>query len=322
MKVQSIYTSKIVKKGLKFAADNGTLFGASAALAFSALRPLIILATPKTDKENREYASTKSIASSLIGYFVMLGASLPVARAVKNIDKNPSKYLKSSTIAALQSGTRNLQNSSRYTFSTQLIKLGLGLVVAVPKSVLTCAMIPPIMSRLFNKKPETNKDKQIKNLSLTGIGENVSAKLSKYFGKMIDSQFVRNLAEKFHNTKFEQHIIALTDTLATGAFITQAFKSKKIDEEPKKALIYNSAISTGLSIAGMYSIDKLTEKPTQRFIENFKTANSNSKNLDKYVEGIRIAKPLLILGSIYYLLIPALSTFFADKIDKFFDKKH
>ena len=93
MKVQSIYSSKILKKGLEFAATNGALFAASASLAFSTIRPLIILATPETDKENRQYASTKAMASTVIGYLMMLGISLPVARAVKNIDKNPEKYL-------------------------------------------------------------------------------------------------------------------------------------------------------------------------------------------------------------------------------------
>ena len=67
MKVQSIYNSRVLKKSLKFASENGALFAATASLAFSAIRPLIILATPKTDKENRQYASTKSIASTLTG---------------------------------------------------------------------------------------------------------------------------------------------------------------------------------------------------------------------------------------------------------------
>ena len=52
MKVQSIYTNRFVKKGLKFAADNGSLFVASASLALSTVaRPLSIMATPNTDKQ-------------------------------------------------------------------------------------------------------------------------------------------------------------------------------------------------------------------------------------------------------------------------------
>ena len=47
-----------------------------------------------------------------------------------------------------------------------------------------------------------------------------------------------------------------------------------------------------------------------RFREEF------TPKLDKYIEGIKIAKPILILGTVYYTLIPIVSTFLADRIDK------
>ena len=94
MKVQAIYNSKILKKGLEFAADNGSLFVATASLALSTVaRPIAIMATPKTDKENKKYACAKSLASSAVGYLLMFVASSPVARAVKNIE--PSQIIKS-----------------------------------------------------------------------------------------------------------------------------------------------------------------------------------------------------------------------------------
>ena len=37
------------------------------------------------------------------------------------------------------------------------------------------------------------------------------------------------------------------------------------------------------------------------------------EDLDKYIEGIKIAKPILITGVMYYMLIPVISTFFTDK---------
>lgn len=311
MKVQSIYNSKILKKGLKFAAENGALFAASASLVFSTARPLIILATPKTDKENKQYASTKAISSTVIGYIMMLCASLPVAKAIKNIDKNPQEFLKKSTIKTLSAGEKSLDASKKYSFATQLFKLGLGFIVAAPKSVLTCALIPPIMSKLFKKNDNIQKDKKV---TFTGLYQNGVGKLSKFFGKIIDTKTVQNLAERFHNTRFEQHLISLTDIFATGTFIGQTANSKKIKEDRKKALIYNSAISTGLSVAGMYTIDSLTQKSTEKFVEKFKQANKNSKNLNTYLEGIRVAKPVMILGAMYYIVIPLVSTFFADRL--------
>ena len=57
MKVQSIYTNKLLKKGLEFAANNGSLFAAGTSLVLSSVaRPAVILATPHTDKKNKKYA--------------------------------------------------------------------------------------------------------------------------------------------------------------------------------------------------------------------------------------------------------------------------
>jgi len=81
---QSVYKSRLIKKGLEVAADNGTLFVAGTSLILSTfIRPISILATPNTDKENKKLAFAKSISSSAGGYLLMLGASLPVARSIK-----------------------------------------------------------------------------------------------------------------------------------------------------------------------------------------------------------------------------------------------
>ncbi len=315
MKVQAIYNSKILKKGLEFAADNGSLFVATASLALSTVaRPIAIMATPKTDKENKKYACAKSLASSAVGYLLMFAASSPVARAVKNIDTRPYEYLKKTTVENLKSGEKSLKSSGKYKFATQLFKLGIGFVIAVPKSIMTCSLIPPFMSLLFRRKK--NKEQAKKTVTFTGLYNNGTKKLSKFFGKIIDTSFVQKMSDKLHKTNFEQHIISLTDALTTTAFIAQTAHSKKIEQSRKKALMYNSAISTGLCIAGGYAINGMLEKPTEKFIKNFIQANKDSKNLGKYIEGIKVAKPALILGGIYYIVIPIISTFFADRFDK------
>ena len=322
MKVQSIYNSNIVKRGLKFAADNGALFAATATLVFSTIRPAIILATPDTDKKNKQYAGTKSVASTLIGYLLMFGASKPIAKAVKNIDENPQKYLTAEAIKNLKAGEKTLAASKKYAFATQLFKLGVGFILAAPKAILTCALIPPIMSKLFPQKSDNKvqwqggKSLKQQTLSFTGLYGKMSEKISRGIAKEINTVRVQKLADKFNNTRFEQHIISLTDVLATGAFIHSTNKSQKIEQDRKKALVYNSAIATGISVGGGYIIDSLTKKSTERFIEKFKEANKGSKELEKYVEGIRVAKPVLILGILYYMFVPLVSTFLADKFSK------
>ena len=234
MKVQPIYNNKFFKKSLEFAADNGALFVATTSLVLSTVaRPIAIMATPKTDKENRKYAASKSLASSIVGYGLMLCASLPLAKSIKKINENP-EYLKNTTIKALQDGEKSLNKSKKYKFATQLFKLGLGFILAVPKSIMTCAMIPTIMEKMFNSgklkvENEKNNYYRIARLQNCKYGKDSSQKitsftgttdkLAKGIGKIIDTQVVIKLTEKFHNTNFEMHIMALTDTLATGSFI-------------------------------------------------------------------------------------------------------
>ncbi len=324
MKVQGIYNNKYFKKSLEFAKDNGALFSGSVSFALSTIaRPIAIMATPNTDLENKKYACAKSFSSSAVGYLLMLCASLPVSKAIKNINKSPVKYLKNSTIDFFKKDSSGLEKSKTYNFATQLFTLGVGFVIAVPKSVMTCALIPPLMSKLF---PEKHSDKQLNarkktdktytKPSFTGGNSYVTEALSKGIGKIIDTKAVQKMSEKFHNTNFEQHIMSLTDVLITASFMQQTAQSKHIEEKRKKPLMYNAAISTGLCLTGGYAVNGMIKKHFDKFVENFSEVNKNSPKLDKYIEGLRIAKSTLILGGIYYIIIPLISTFLADRIDR------
>ncbi len=152
-----IYSSGLLKKSLGFAADNGALFLAAVAFVTGAvLRPLAIFATPGVKKGNKEYASANSISSSVIGLGLMALASTPIAHAVKKINANPEKYLSKATIKNL-TNDKTLLSSSKYKFATQLFKIGSDFVCAVPKALLTCALIPPIISALFPRKDDAKK---------------------------------------------------------------------------------------------------------------------------------------------------------------------
>ncbi|MDD3593282.1 MAG: hypothetical protein PHX18_01495 [Candidatus Gastranaerophilales bacterium] len=164
------FNSRFFLKGLEFAADNGALFGAGAALvATCAFRPAAIMATPGIEKENKQYASAESVASGIIGFLIMAVLSIPLATAIKKVNKNPAKYLKPETIKAL-SEKGDLIKSSKYKFSTQLFKLGADFVSAIPKAMLTIALLPAIMVSIFgehtvnrikNKKNNVFKDQNV-----------------------------------------------------------------------------------------------------------------------------------------------------------------
>ena len=324
--LNSLYKSKYLKSGLEFVADNGALFKAGACLTLATVaRPIAIYATPKTDKENKKLACAKSISSSAIGFGLMMGASLPVTNSIKKIDKSPSKYLKPETVKSLKDKGKSLTSSGAYKFATQLFKLGIDTAFAVPKSLITCALIPVVMSSIFGKtvkqdneimKPQPlPKNTITKKKDLNFTGRLPKEPLTKGISKIIDTKFVQEISNKYKNSNYPMHITASTDVIATGTFALQTAKSKKIKEDRKKPLINNAIISTGLSIVAGYGLDKALDKPTEKFIDNFKKANKGCKNIDKCVEGIRIAKPALILGGIYYCVIPLISTFFAERVN-------
>lgn len=342
MKVNSItnnlYKSKLLKDSLAYAAKKPALFIAGTQLALSTfVRPLSIMATPKTDSENKKLACVKSISSSLVYYLLMLGVSLPVSNGVEKMSAEPKKYMKKETIQKLKGGAKKLGESKSYQFATQLFKLGTGVIAAAPKAILTCALMPPIIAlmnhnskknktepqskpeqKIAVSKPEIQKDPfeklhQSKNLSFTGL--NLNHRTAKQMGKILDKQSVQKFSEKYKDSNFGMHAMALTDVINTGAFIWQNNKNKKIEESRKKTLNYNAGISTGLSIAGGYGIDKLLDKPTEKFIKKFSEINKGDEQLAKYIEGIKIVKPALVFGLIYYAVIPLISTFAADRID-------
>lgn len=306
---KGFYNNRTLKKGLEFAADNGALFAATTTLALSGIaRPAAIWLAPHTDKENKKLACAKSISSSGVGFLLTLALSLPLSRAVKKIDKTPEKYIKQETIRNLKDGCIELKDSKSYAIATQLFKLGAGLIVAAPKAILTCAGMPFIMHRVF-KQP---KKQEQQNISFKGKS---NEKLAHNIGKVLDTKGMQKFSNKYKDSNFPMHIIAATDIINTGAFIHEIFRSDKVKEERKKALIYNAGISTGLSIISGYIFDKLLDKPTEKFIQKFKEANKGLPNLEKQIEGIKIAKPIILVGCIYYMLIPFVSTFLAEIAD-------
>ncbi len=321
MKVQKIYNNKYFKNLLEFAADNGALFVSGTAFVLStAVRPAAIMATPKTDKRNKEYACVKSFASSLSSLLIMMAASLPLANAIKKIDKTPAQYLNKSTINFLREPSKKLANSNSYIAATQLFKLGLGVMAAFPKSFVTNALIPPLMTKVF---PEKNTDffrnkyySDASKVSFTGAYNKNINKISKGIGGVINHKGFQKFVNRIKDTNYELHIMNLTDVVLTGTFVGQLLKNKKIEENRKKPLIYNSILSTVFCIACGYGVNRLSEKPFNKFVENFKKANINSSKLEKYIEGLKIVKPALILGGVYYVLIPIISTFLADRAGK------
>lgn len=325
-----ILTNKKLLHGLEKISEHGVSFTNTTSLLMTAgIRPLAIYFTPNVEEENKQYAMSNSIGSGLIKFALVESVALPLEAVVKNIDNNPDKFLKPETIKNLKGGAKELANSRSYRLFTQLFKLGAGILTAIPKSILTVALIPIIMDKIFSVKniktePQKTQSKEIpnkfdilkdKDIFFTG---RITDTLSKGIGKIIDNTKLQNLIKR--NEKYDKdiakHITAGTDVLLTAVTCQQTAQSKNIKENRKKALIYNNIISTGVTLGGGYFVDNLIKTKSQKFIEKFKILNAKDPKLLKYIEGINIIRPAIIFAGIYYGLLPIFSTYLSEKIDK------
>jgi hypothetical protein len=255
---------------------------------------------------------------------------------LKNIDKNPTKFLTQNTISNLKKNSNTLSSSQPYKVLSQFLKLSSGFITAIPKSMLTIAILPFIMDIIFPQKKSFKKQ--------TNFNYNIktnSPEIFKEFDKNIsfkgnNSQFLtKNIAKIFNNKKIQDFIIKhnfketniarnmsiATDILLTTSYTHRTLFDKKIKKENKKPLIYSNIFSTAISLFGGYSIDKLVQKNTKNFIKKFTETNKNDPKLSKYIQGINILRPTLIFAIIYYGLLPLASTYFGEKFDKFISNK-
>ena len=138
--------------------------------------------------------------------------------------------------------------------------------------------------------------------------------LARGIGKIIDTPAMQKVTDKFYNSNnIATHIFSATGILLSGFFMLSTARNPKIEEERKKPLIVNTAISCAFATIGGYTIDNLLNKPIDKFVDKFQKANADSPNLHKYKAGIKVAKSALIFGTLYKFVIPVISTFLAEK---------
>lgn len=306
--------NKYLLKTLESIAEHGASFSATTSFVMAVgVRPFAINHTPGVEKENKQYASSSSLASALIKLGIVEAIALPVENAVKKIDKTPKTLLSNEAYKFYKGNKHSIINSAKYRFGTQVIKLGTNLLTAVPKSLLTVALIPVLMDKIYNNSRD-NLTSDKNKLSFKG-GNNFFVKTIL---KILNNPKFQQFSEKFQNVEpdLAKHMSATTDALLSGSYALATLNNKKIQEDRKLPLVYNSLISTGITILGGYPLDNFLKKRTQGFIAKFAEANKNSPKLAKYLEGINIIRPALVFAGIYYVLLPMLSTFLAEKTDK------
>ena len=309
--------SKKLLKVLKFASDKGALVTSGATVAFSAvLRPAITMLTPDTPERDKKYSAAKSIASAAAVFLTTGLLSGRVNKGLERISKYTDKYLSKKSMENLKDGAKKLELSAKYRALEQTIKLSPEMLTVVPKLFLTSALITPVADYIIKKDKNSApvKTEENKTQSFKGLKGNSGKKAAKIIAKIMNNEKVQDFVGKIKNKKFIENSIYIKDVIATGVFSGFVKINKTIDQKDKANLIANTVVSTALSIAGAMSFDKVFEKPLAKLSEQFKMANKNDANLEKYLNGARILKSALILGTIYYGIIPIISTYAGSKI--------
>lgn len=311
-KFQGVYNNKMLLGGLEFVSQHSASFIAGTTLLSSTLlRPLAINSVPNVDKENKKILTSESVSSGLTKFVLAEAIAIPVEEAIKHIDKNKEKFLNKNTLENL--------SPEAYKFLTQAIKLGSNFVSAIPKSLIGVALIPVVNDFLFNSEKNQEK-KQSPQIPFKGKMTDISAKA---VSKIINNESVQKIANKFkdNDKNLAKNISVATDILLCSSSVLSTKKSKKIDKEKKKPLILNKVVSTAISLLAGYKIDEGVQKLSKNSIDKFIKANINNPKLSKYIDGINILRPTVIFALLYYMMIPAISTFASDKIGKYIEQK-
>jgi len=315
---KSSLNNKFLLKSLEKISDHPASFCAGASfICATTIKPLFILLTPKTDKENKKTFSIEAFSSAFIKLLTTSAVTIPIEKIVNKISKNPQEFLKKETL-------EKLKNAKDFNFLTQIIKQGANIITAIPKSMLTVALIPILNSILFKEKKE-NKDNILKdkikkenNPNFIAFNGNINKKTTDFISSLINNKTLQNFATK--NSKNDKNLAkatsVATDIVLAGSSVLSINSSKKIDKKNKKPLMINKIVSTGISIITGCIADSLIQNNTKNFIEKFITANKNNPKLPKYIEGINILRPTIVFALIYYGLIPMISTYTSDKLSK------
>ncbi len=145
-----LYGTKAFGKLMEKCDTYEAAIAAAAGLVFaSVLRPITIMSLPgqKKNKEDKFYASTHAISSGLMGFLVTTALTAPLSDRIKLIKEDPIKY-----------GFKTLAGQDAATVKrlTTIMKNIPEWFIAVPRSMMTVALIPVIQKYVFgvqkNKK--------------------------------------------------------------------------------------------------------------------------------------------------------------------------
>ncbi len=158
-----ILTSKTFGRILEYAEGHPISCNALFSLVLAGiLRPATILALPGDDKnkEDKINAAAHSFSSAIIGFISATIVMSPFDAAMKKVKNNPAKYLGKKAESYLGDlKAKGLSKTAKFKNVETLMKMGPDIVIGIPRSIITIALIPPILKYVFGieKKPKNSK---------------------------------------------------------------------------------------------------------------------------------------------------------------------
>lgn len=155
------------------------------------LRPATILALPGDDKskDDKIIAAAHSVASGIIGFISATIVMSPFDAAMKKVKNDPAKYLGDKAASYLGDlKAKGLAKTAKFKNVETLMKMGPDILIGIPRSIITIALIPPILKYVFGIEKKTkdaktalpktqeteiqNAEKQFANASLSSSAFN------------------------------------------------------------------------------------------------------------------------------------------------------
>ena len=165
---EKILSNKYFGKLLDYAEANPIPCNAFFSLVLAGmLRPATIMALPDKDGKNKKdklNAAAHAISSGVIGFAFSSVIMKPFDDAMKKIQKSPSQFLGKGAEKYLGDlKAKGLTKTPMYRNVEKLMKMGPDIIIGIPRSIITIALIPPILKYVFgiDPKKETKKSEKV-----------------------------------------------------------------------------------------------------------------------------------------------------------------
>lgn len=204
----------------------------------------------------------------------------------------------------------NLNNSVKKTYNIKYYNnVSFGIVPAQPESKFFVPL-KKFIDRIIGKPYDKFVDS-----------------IAKLFGKLLDTDVALNLIKKTSkkdnsSSNVLSNLSTLGSVILSGLYVKKTLDNDKLDPNKKKTLAINQASVWGISTILGYTFNGIVNKKVDKFASEFEKRNQGNEHLGKYIEGIKIAKTVMIFDIVYRYFAPVVVTPIANHIgNKLQEKK-